>query len=66
MILAGHPRRAEQIAFRDTLRRNGQLADRYAELKRRLAMEHGTDREAYTAAKGELIAVTLRRQRAAR
>ncbi|HMH90486.1 MAG TPA: GrpB family protein [Streptosporangiaceae bacterium] len=61
VIRAGHPRWAEQIAFRDALRRDGQLADRYAELKRRLAQEHGTDREAYTAAKGEFIAAALRR-----
>jgi GrpB-like predicted nucleotidyltransferase (UPF0157 family) len=62
VIRAGHPRWAEQIAFRDALRRDGQLAGSYAELKRRLAHEHGTDREAYTAAKGEFIAAALRRR----
>jgi GrpB-like predicted nucleotidyltransferase (UPF0157 family) len=62
VIRAGHPRWGEQIAFRDALRCDGQLTARYAELKRRLAEEHGTDREAYTAAKGEFIAAALRRR----
>jgi GrpB-like predicted nucleotidyltransferase (UPF0157 family) len=62
VIRAGHPRWAEQIAFRDALRRDSELAGRYAELKRRLAQEHGADREAYTAAKGQFIAAALRRR----
>jgi GrpB-like predicted nucleotidyltransferase (UPF0157 family) len=61
MIRAGHPRWAEQIAFRDALRRDGQLAEAYESLKRRLSHEHADDREAYTAAKGEFIATALRR-----
>lgn len=60
VIAAGHPRWAEQLAFRDALRSDGRLAADYAELKRRLAQEHGADREAYTAAKGAFVAAALR------
>ena len=60
VIAAGHPRWAEQLAFRDALRRDSRLAADYAELKRRLAREHGADREAYTAAKGAFVAAALR------
>jgi GrpB-like predicted nucleotidyltransferase (UPF0157 family) len=61
LIQAGHPRWAEQIAFRDALRRDDELAGRYADLKRRLAAEHAEDREAYTAAKGEFVRDVLGR-----
>ena len=61
VIRAGHPRWADQIAFRDALRGDSQLAGRYAELKRQLAQEHGADREAYTEAKGEFVAAVLGR-----
>jgi GrpB-like predicted nucleotidyltransferase (UPF0157 family) len=60
VIAAGHPRWAEQIAFRDALRRDAALAARYAALKRRLAAAHPDDREAYTAAKGAFVAEALR------
>ena len=63
VIRAGHRRWADQIAFRDALRGDSQLAGRYAELKRQLAQEHGADREAYTAAKGEFVAAVLGRGR---
>jgi GrpB-like predicted nucleotidyltransferase (UPF0157 family) len=62
VIRAGHPRWAEQLAFRDALRGDGELAGRYAGLKRRLAREHAGDREAYTAAKSEFVAAVLRRR----
>jgi GrpB-like predicted nucleotidyltransferase (UPF0157 family) len=55
VIAAGHPRWAEQITFRDALRRDDELAGRYADLKRRLAAEHAADREAYTEAKGDFV-----------
>jgi GrpB-like predicted nucleotidyltransferase (UPF0157 family) len=42
-------------AFRDYLRAHPQAAREYAELKRRLAAEHGTDVDAYTDAKSEFI-----------
>ncbi|PRX92404.1 GrpB family protein [Allonocardiopsis opalescens] len=59
LIRAGHPRWAEQVRFRDALRRDRRLAQRYADLKRRLAERHGHDREAYTAAKAEFVASVL-------
>jgi GrpB-like predicted nucleotidyltransferase (UPF0157 family) len=61
LIAAGHPRWAQQIAFRDALRRDDDLAGRYADLKRRLATEHAADREAYTDAKGEFVRDVLGR-----
>ncbi len=59
VIPSGHVRWAEQLAFRDILRRDDQLARRYAELKRRLTDQHGHDREAYTEAKATFIAEAL-------
>jgi len=43
------------LAFRDYLRAHPEAAREYAELKRRLAVEHGTDVDAYTDAKSEFI-----------
>jgi GrpB-like predicted nucleotidyltransferase (UPF0157 family) len=60
VIPAGHPRWAEQLAFRDALRRDSRLARRYADLKRELAQAHGHDREAYTEGKGQFVAAVLR------
>lgn len=59
LIQAGHPRWAEQLAFRDALRRDGQLARHYEDLKRLLAARHAGDREAYTAAKAAFVANAL-------
>lgn len=59
LIQAGHPRWAEQIGFRDALRRDDQLARRYEDLKRRLAEQRGHDREAYTEGKAEFVASVL-------
>jgi GrpB-like predicted nucleotidyltransferase (UPF0157 family) len=61
VIQAGHPRWADQIAFRDALRRDDRLARSYEDLKRRLAAAHPGDREAYTGAKSEFVAGVLRR-----
>jgi GrpB-like predicted nucleotidyltransferase (UPF0157 family) len=61
VIAAGHHRWADQLAFRDALRRDDELAGRYADLKRRLAAEHAADREAYTEAKGEFVRAVLGR-----
>jgi GrpB-like predicted nucleotidyltransferase (UPF0157 family) len=61
VIQAGHPRWAEQIAFRDALRHDDRLARSYEDLKQRLAAQHAGDREAYTDAKAEFIAGALRR-----
>jgi GrpB-like predicted nucleotidyltransferase (UPF0157 family) len=60
VIQAGHPRWAQQIAFRDALRRDGRLARSYADLKRQLAAEHPADREAYSHAKAAFVADALR------
>jgi len=43
------------LAFRDYLRAHSQAAREYAHLKRRLAVEHGTDMDAYTDAKTGFI-----------
>lgn len=59
VIRAGHPRWSEQIAFRDALRRDSDLARRYEDLKRRLSARHADDREAYTEAKAAFIAGAL-------
>jgi GrpB-like predicted nucleotidyltransferase (UPF0157 family) len=44
-----------RLAFRDWLRAHPEQARSYGELKRRLAAEHPTDREAYTDAKAAFI-----------
>jgi GrpB protein len=44
-----------KLAFRDRLRRDPQMAGRYAALKHRLAIRHAHDREQYTDAKAEFI-----------
>ena len=61
VIQEGHPRWAQQLEFRDALRRDDELAVTYANLKRRLTAEHPHDREAYTEAKAEFIIDALRR-----
>ncbi len=45
----------KRLAFRDALRADAVLAERYAALKRELASRLKDDREAYTAAKGEFV-----------
>jgi len=49
------------LAFRDYLRAHPEEAVAYAELKRRLAAEHRTDREAYTDAKSAYVENVLRK-----
>jgi GrpB-like predicted nucleotidyltransferase (UPF0157 family) len=61
VIQAGHPRWAEQLAFRDTLRRDDRLAKQYGDLKQRLAAEYPDDREAYTEAKTAFVTAALGR-----
>ena len=43
------------LAFRDRLRSDSALAERYATLKRELAARFGEDRDAYTAAKASFV-----------
>ena len=49
----------ERLRFRDSLRSNADLADRYAALKSRLAEKHFNDREAYTDAKSDFVRSVL-------
>jgi GrpB-like predicted nucleotidyltransferase (UPF0157 family) len=51
----------EQLAFREYLRANPEVAAKYASLKRRLAAEFPDDRESYTAAKSEFVSEILDR-----
>jgi GrpB-like predicted nucleotidyltransferase (UPF0157 family) len=51
---AGHPM-WERLAFRDHLRAHPDEALGYEQLKRRLARDHPTDREAYTDGKSEYV-----------
>lgn len=57
-----HPRWRQQLKFRDALLADDGLAQRYAALKMRLALQHADDREAYTAGKGEFIATVLQQR----
>jgi GrpB-like predicted nucleotidyltransferase (UPF0157 family) len=61
VIKVGHPRWSQQIAFRDALRHDDELARQYEDLKRRLAAQHPDDREAYTDAKATFVADALGR-----
>lgn len=47
------------LGFRDALRGDAGLRQEYADLKQRLAREHGSNRNAYTNAKGEFVARVL-------
>ncbi len=55
LIPVGTAHWTERIAFRNYLRAHAQVASEYEALKRRLALEHRLDREAYTVAKGPFI-----------
>lgn len=52
-------RYADELAFRDLLRADDELARDYASLKRALAERHRDDREAYTEAKSDFIRAAL-------
>jgi GrpB-like predicted nucleotidyltransferase (UPF0157 family) len=52
----------QRLAFRDALRQNPGLAQRYGDLKLELAAKHGVDREAYTEAKAPFVASVLHTQ----
>lgn len=49
----------DELAFRDRLRADPQIASRYAALKRELAERRRDDRDAYTEAKGAFVLATL-------
>jgi GrpB-like predicted nucleotidyltransferase (UPF0157 family) len=50
-----------RLAFRDYLRTHREEAETYGRLKRRLAAEHRTDREAYTDAKSAYVDSVMRK-----
>lgn len=62
LVPLGSSRWHEQIAFRDALRQNPELAQEYAALKRPLAQDFANDREAYTDAKAPFIQNAIRMQ----
>jgi len=51
----------QRLALRDYLRAHPEEAETYGQLKRRLAAEHQTDREAYTDAKSSYIQSVMRK-----
>jgi GrpB-like predicted nucleotidyltransferase (UPF0157 family) len=60
LVPAGSARFRDELAFRDLLRNDANLAREYAELKQQLAKRFMHDREAYTEAKGDFIRKALR------
>jgi GrpB-like predicted nucleotidyltransferase (UPF0157 family) len=59
LVPIGSKRYEAELAFRDRLREDPELAGEYAALKRRLAARFENDREAYTDAKAEFIGRAL-------
>jgi GrpB-like predicted nucleotidyltransferase (UPF0157 family) len=59
LVLASSRHWMECIRFRDALRRDSRLAARYADLKQRLAVQFGSDRDGYGNAKAEFITSAL-------
>jgi GrpB-like predicted nucleotidyltransferase (UPF0157 family) len=59
LIPVGSPRYLDELAFRDALRADPELAARYAALKLDLAAQFGDDREAYTEHKGPFVREVL-------
>ena len=64
LMETSHPEWQRHIIFRDYLRQDGAVAARYAELKQRLAQDHGLDISAYTEGKSAFIEVVIGRARA--
>jgi GrpB-like predicted nucleotidyltransferase (UPF0157 family) len=60
MYNPAHEEWARHLAFRDYLRAHDDLRDEYAALKRRLAVEHAGDIEAYADAKSEFVERVLK------
>ena len=60
VIQHDHPAARDELAFRDVLRRDPTVRQAYAALKDRLAVQHRTDRDAYTDAKSDFIRSVLR------
>ena len=51
----------QRLAFRDYLRAHPEERETYERLKKRLAAEHRTDREAYTSAKSAYVEAVMRK-----
>ena len=49
----------DRLGFRDALRSDSKLAERYAELKLHLAKRYRYDREAYTEGKADFVTAVL-------
>ena len=49
----------DYISFRDALRADAALRDRYAQIKQSLAAGHQSDRQAYTDGKGDFVRATV-------
>ena len=61
LIQAGHHRWRDQLAFRDALRADPALVERYARVKRDLVDTHAGEREAYTEGKADFVREVLAR-----
>ena len=61
LVVPGSEAWREELAFRDALRAEPETARAYEQLKRRLAAENATDREAYTVAKTAFVESVLAR-----
>jgi GrpB-like predicted nucleotidyltransferase (UPF0157 family) len=59
VIQHSHPAARAELEFRDVLRRDPAVRKAYAALKDRLAVQHRTDRDAYTDAKSDFIRSVL-------
>jgi len=59
LVPVGSKRYRDELAFRDRLRADPQIASQYVALKRELAERHRDDREAYTEAKGAFVLATI-------
>ena len=60
LMVPGAVRWDQQLRFRDALRADPALRDRYAEVKSRLARAHADDRERYTDEKASFVIGVLR------
>jgi GrpB-like predicted nucleotidyltransferase (UPF0157 family) len=66
LIPTGSERLRDELAFRDHLRTHDEDAAEYEALKRRLAVQHAGDRDAYTEAKSAYVGAITRLARAQR
>ena len=59
LVVMGNAEWLRRLRFRDALRVDPSLAERYAQLKSELVAKHRADREAYTQAKTEFVLSVL-------